>query len=107
MPVAANHNSATKPIPDYNRQSNVVVYGIKESPPDTDRQTRLHHDIKNALIFFTPINDQLNPSAVNDCYRLGKFNASQLRPKPLMLKFRCSSYPFEQEVAPTSSLCQT
>ena len=87
VPVVANHYSAMKPIPDYNRQCNVVVYGITESPPDTDRQTRLHHDIKNALTSFTPINDQLNPSVVKDCYRLGKFNASQSRPRPLMLKF--------------------
>ena len=99
MPVAANHYSATKPIPDYNRQCNVVVYGIKESPPDTDRPTRLHHDIKSALTSFTPINDQLNPSAVKDCYRLGKFNAGQPHPRPLMLEismqlisFRIGSY---------------
>jgi len=79
-------SSATKPA-NFDRQCNVVVYGIKESAPDTDRKTRLMHDIKQALTSFTPISDQLEPNAVKDCYRLGKFNPSHSRPRPLMIKF--------------------
>ena len=33
----------------------VVVYGIDESPPNTDRPSRLQNDIKNVLTAFTPI----------------------------------------------------
>jgi len=54
---------------------------------DNDRETRLMHDIKEALMSFTPISDQLDPSSVKDCYRLGKFNPSHSHPRPLMMKF--------------------
>jgi len=72
-------------LPD--RKCNIIVYGINEPAPKTEKQTRLKQDIKGVLTSFAPINNQLDPSAIKDCFRLGKYNASHTHPRPLMVKF--------------------
>jgi len=69
------------------RKCNIVVYSINEPAPKTKKQTRLKQDIKGVLKAFAPINDQLDPSAIKDCFRLGKYNTSHTRPRPLMVNF--------------------
>lgn len=76
---------AKQALPD--RKCNIVVYGINEPAPKTEKQTRVKQDIKGVLTAFAPINDQLDPSAIKDCFRLGKYNTSHTRPRPLMVKF--------------------
>jgi len=83
--------TSTRPTPEPvfqpDKKFNIVVYGIDESPPNTDRPSRLQKDIKNVLTAFTPILTTLEPNAIKDCSPLGKFNPNGTRPRPLMVKF--------------------
>jgi len=47
---------------------NIVLYGVKESPPKALRHERLQSDIKAILEI---LDIQLNPT---DCFRLGRFS---------------------------------
>ena len=76
-----------QPVLQSDRKFNILVYGIDESPPITDRSSRLQNDIKNVLTVFNPIITTLEPNAIKDCFRLGKFNPNSTRPRPLMVKF--------------------
>ena len=59
--------------PLINRKSNVVVFGIEESP-------RLQKDMESVSEIFSRIKVQVNPSQILDCYCLGKFKFQQTRP---------------------------
>jgi len=76
------------------RKCNIDVYGINEPAPKTEKQARLKQDIKGVLTAFAPINDQLDPSAIKDCFRLGKYNTSHTHPRPLMVRTRCYPHSF-------------
>ena len=83
-PLASNKTSETPPKdlnPD--RRFNVVVYGIKESPPNTSRYNRSQNDLKE-------LNEALpdiDLASIKDFFRLGKFKTGQIRPRPILLKF--------------------
>jgi len=69
-----------------NRRSNIVLYGVKECIPKALRHERLQNDIYTVLEIFGGINIQLNPSNILDCFHLGKFKQTQLRPRPILIK---------------------
>jgi len=70
------------------RKSNIVLYGVKESPPKALRHERLQSDIKAILEIFGGIDIQLNPAHILDCFRLGKFKQTQSRPRPILIKLQ-------------------
>ena len=70
------------------RKSNVVLYGIDESPPKTPKHERLQKDIKTTLEIFSSIEVQIDPAHVVDCFRLGKFKQNQSRPRPILIKLQ-------------------
>ena len=49
--------SRSSPISD--KKFNLVVYGITEHPPKTNRQTRLNKDLECLLTFFSKIDNKL------------------------------------------------
>ena len=69
------------------RKFNVVVYGIPESPPSTDRQSCQKHDVEHVLKSLSEIDDEIRSSAFKDIYRLGKFADNRTKPRPLLVKF--------------------
>ncbi len=64
----------------YDRNFNIVVYGIKESSVGTSRQQRLANDIKEVLEVITITDDTITTQSIRDCLRLGKYTASRNRP---------------------------
>ena len=80
-------SNASTNYPTSDRKYNVIVYGIDENPPNTKRHTRLKNDIKafhNALV---SASIQIEPSAIKDCFRLGKYKSGSEYPRPLLIKF--------------------
>lgn len=69
------------------RKFNVVIYGIAESPPKTSKETRLKDDLNNLLTSFKEIDSSIEPNAIKDFFRLGKFKSDSNRPRPLLVKF--------------------
>ena len=72
-------------LPD--KKFNVVVYGIPESPPNTDRPSHQKHDVEHVLKSLSDIDDEIKSSAFKDIYRLGKFRDNRTKPRPLLVKF--------------------
>jgi len=72
-----------------NKKFNVVIFGIKESPSNTPKETRLKHELDNLCHTLSNIDSSLhvNSSCIHDFHRLGKFNPTSLRPCPLLVKF--------------------
>ncbi len=76
-----SHEPQSAPQPQYSngsydRNFNIVVYGIKESSVGTSRQQRLANDIKEVLEVFTIADDTITNQSIRDCLRLGKYTAS-------------------------------
>lgn len=68
------------------KKLNVVVYGVAEHPPKTNRQTRLDKDLDSLLSCFSDIDSKFDSSAIKDYFRLGKYDSSSSRPRPLLVK---------------------
>ena len=68
---------------------NIVAYGINKSPPKTSKPDRIKHDLTNLLSILNAVNPSIQNSSIKDLYRLGKFNQSQSRPRPILVKFLC------------------
>ena len=65
----------------------MVVYGITEHPPKTNRQTHLNKDLECLLTCFSEIDNKIDSSAIKDFFHLGKHDSSSSRPRPLLVKF--------------------
>ena len=65
------------------RKFNVVVYGIKEFPPNTCRYNRSQNDSKELSKALPDINFTSN----KDFYRLGKFKTDQKHARPILINF--------------------
>ena len=68
------------------RKFNVVVYGIKESPTGTQRSSRTKSDIDSCVNILNKANGDISDLSIRDCLRLGKFNSSRTKPRPLLVK---------------------
>ncbi len=64
----------------YDRNFNIVVYGIGESSVGNSRQQRLANDTKEVLEVITITDDTITNQSIRDCVRLGKYIASRNRP---------------------------
>ena len=69
------------------RKFNVIIYGIRESPPNTPRAARINSDLDNLQDALSNIDKSLNTTSIQDFHRLGKFNATNPKPRPLLVKF--------------------
>ena len=85
VPLPTTRLPPVTSLPD--KKFNVVVYGIPESPPNTDRQSRQKHDVEHVLKSLSDYDDEIKSSAVKDIYRLGKFRDNRTKPRPLLVKF--------------------
>ena len=86
MPLATN--IPVKRTAD-DRSMNIVVYGINESPPKTAKPDRTKNDLLNLLPVLNSVDSSIQNASIKDLYRLGKFDPSQTRPRPILVKFLC------------------
>ena len=63
------------------------MYGVQESPPNTNRPTRLDHDLTNITHAFSQAEVPLERNSIKDCRRLGKFNEQANKPRPILVTF--------------------
>ena len=98
IPVAAKstlQTNRTQPtvsnVSAAERKFNIVAYGIKESPQNTNRQERMKHDLECVLTSLSKTGVPIDSDAIKDLYRLGKYNSKNERPRPLLVKFLRSS----------------
>jgi len=69
------------------RNYNIVIYGIQESPSNTPRFARSKLNLGKVLPILNIIDTSIGESSISDIHRLGKFSAENSRPRPLLVKF--------------------
>ena len=68
------------------RKFNVILHGLGESPKGTPRYARLNSDFSKVSSLLQSIDpNSRSPPSVRDCRRLGKFNESLNRPRPVLV----------------------
>ena len=72
------------------RKFNVVVYGIQENPTGTPRHDRTKTDMNSCVNILKKASDDISELSIRDCLRLGKFNSSRIKPRPLLVKLSCA-----------------
>jgi len=72
-----------------------VVYGIPESPKNTNRQLRIKKDMENAIEALLKTDNEIQSADIKDLYRLGKYDPENERPRPLLLKLLRSNMVFD------------
>ena len=70
-----------------NKMLSIVIYGINESQPKTPRVTRQKHDVDAVLAVLSNVDSTLSRSSIQDLHRLGEFNATNPKPRPLLVRF--------------------
>lgn len=98
VPVAGTHhiersqsilekNSALSSPNFTDKKFNIIMYGIKESPPKTSKVNRLDHDLQCIANAFAKVELPIETNSIRDCFRLGKFKHDAQRPRPILIKF--------------------
>ena len=65
----------------------MLVYGITESPPNTPRSNRTSNNLSNLLPILNDIDSSIQNASIEDLYRLGNFDPTKPRPRPILVKF--------------------
>ena len=84
--LVAKKHPTNLPDNPVDRKFNLVIYGIKENPKGTQRRARTKLDIEACVQVLKQADDDISVQSVRDCIRLGKFNPSGTRPRPLLVK---------------------
>ena len=69
------------------KKYNVVLFGVDECNVGISRHDRFHSDLSNVAEVLSEVDDTIQKQSIKDCFRLGKFNASPRRPRPILVKF--------------------
>jgi len=69
------------------RNLNIVVFGIEESPPQTSRFDRQKHDLSKILNSILCIDSSFSAASIRDFYWLGNFKHNAPKPHPIPVKF--------------------
>ena len=80
------HNVSKNYINSSDRKYNIVVYGIEECPAGTPRSERSKHDVNESLSIFSNLDNDIQPFAIKDSLRLGKYKKESKRPRPVLVK---------------------
>lgn len=79
----------TLPLSMPDRKSNLVVFGIPEHPPGTQRHTRTSADLAKLGEILGNLNNTISEQSIRDCFRLGRFRESHTRPILVKLVRTC------------------
>ena len=69
------------------RKFHVVVYDIPECPQKTNHQLRTKQDLENVIDAMSKADNEIEPNDIKNLYRLGKYDHTIQRPRPLLIKF--------------------
>jgi len=72
------------------RKYNLVVYGVKECSKGTNRFTRMKLEFEQVAEILGSVDKSIGPQSIRDSFRLGKYNESSERPRPILIKLNRS-----------------
>lgn len=70
----------------FDRKFNVIVHGVEESAEGKPRFMRQKEDTDKVCGVFSQLVENITHQAIRDQFRLGKFNPSATRPRPILVK---------------------
>ena len=70
-----------------NRKFNIVIFGVKECPTGSLKSSHLAHDSGEVMAILSRLDASIQPSAIKDLFRLGKFKSDNQRPRPILVQF--------------------
>ena len=69
-----SHNTPNSSLTStLDRKFNVVVDGLSESPPNTDKRSHQKNDMEDLLKSLVELVSEINPSVFKDIYHLRKY----------------------------------
>jgi len=77
MSQDTNDTPETKTVDSIDRSTNIIVYGIEESPPTIPRSDRTKRDLDNLLSVLSAVDSSIQNAAINGLYQLGRFDPNQ------------------------------
>lgn len=87
-PKAKSNNSSASP----DRRLNVILFGIPECPRGTDFKSRLDRDFHSVYSIMELADKDLPFATIRDCQRIGKYNTTSSRPRPILAKLNSSRH---------------
>lgn len=69
------------------RNFNILVYGINESPTGTSKCNRVKDDLEKLLPSISKADATITSKSIKDLHRLGRYREDQDRPRPILVKF--------------------
>ena len=66
-------------VPELNRKSNILVFGVEDSPQKTPKSARLQKDTNTVVELFSNLGVCVDPSHILDCFHLSKFKVKQIK----------------------------
>ena len=83
--TSANITATT--VRSTDRNYNIVIYSVQESPSSMPRFAKSKLDLEKVLSIFNIINISIGESSISGRHRLGKLTADNSHPRPLLVKF--------------------
>ena len=85
-------SSSVQPPPRFSafqasRKFNIVVFGVEENAGRSSRLDRQNKDLLSISTALSSIDASVSSQSVQDHFRLGKFNSTAKRPRPILVKF--------------------
>ena len=71
---------------DDSRKYNILLFGLKECAKGTNRSYRTNQELDQIAEIFASIEKNIGPQNIRDSFRLGKYNESSSRPRPMLVK---------------------
>lgn len=59
---------------------------MDETPTKTSRVTRINSDLEKSSSVLAQVDPSIGPTSIRDQFRLGKFNRTSARPRPILVK---------------------
>ena len=79
-PKTTSSSFTTDSSPNSSRKFDLVIFGVKESPKGTPRQSRMTNDHESVTAILNFLDSRLSSHSIHDCVRLGKYSDSRNRP---------------------------
>ena len=87
VPVISNLVLKSDPHHTSDKKYNIILFGVEESSVGTSRHEQMESDIDNVIEVVSSIDDSIQKHSIKDCFRLGKFNRTSDRARPILVRF--------------------
>ncbi len=85
--AVAKLSSLKKSTPSPSKKFSIIVQGIEECEDGTAKPTRQKEDLAKVISVLSKVDGSIQPQAIRDHHRLGKYDQDRQRPRPILVQF--------------------